>query len=195
MSTQNPLHQEVDKATTSIKDLRLMMKKTIPENATPYDRQSMEYTHKMIDDFFKDVVIPTAKNGQINCSFVVDSWSIYQEGKETEVMYGLLEHMMVVSKEDMEFWKKVFELPVEEMLKFGRSALLYGHEILTLWFRRWLLETKYKQFFYSGDPTKWILKKDDIRDFEKNHAEFSKLDILKYTEKMQCIMRGVVQFK
>src|SRR5690606_20203180 len=117
MTSQNPLHEEIDKATTSITDLKLIMKKPIPENATPYDRQAMEYTHKMIDDFFKDVVLPTAKNGQINCSFVVDSWSIYQEGKEAEITYNLLEHMLEVSKEDVEFWKKVFDLPVEEMLK------------------------------------------------------------------------------
>jgi len=192
-SSNNPLLDEVDKATTSIKDLRKMMKKDIPENSTPYVRASIEYTHEMIDDFFKDVVIPQSKNGRINCSYVVDAWKIYQEGRETEKMYSNLEDLLDISKEQMEYWKNIFELPVNEMLKFGRSTLLYGHEVLTLYYRRWLLETKYKQFFNNPDPQKWIQKKADIRDFEVNNLEYSKLDMRKYTEKISCIVNGGVR--
>ena len=189
--SKNPVSDEVDKAMTSVKDLRLMLKKPINENATPYDRQSIQYSYDLIDEFFKDIVIPHSKNGQINCSFVVDSWKIYQEGKETEIMYSLKEHLHKVSQEQFEYWKAVFELPVEKMLKLGRSTLLYGHETLTMWYRYWLMETKYKQFFSDPDPTKWILKKKDIDHFEVNNIEYCGIDMKKYTEKISCIMRGV----
>lgn len=188
------MSKQVDSSMIVVGDLSQMMKIEMPENVTPYDRASIEYTNKLLDEFFHDVVRPNAEGGKINAVWAVDAWHVYQEGKETEIMWSLRDELFPLPKEQMEYWKTVFEMPVEDMLKLGRSALLYGHEMLSLWYRRWLMETKYQSFFADPDPEKWIRKKEDLHSFEGD-VKMCPLDIKKYTEKMHCVMRHVRQFK
>ena len=188
------MDKHIDSSMILVNDLKKMMKISIPENTPPYEKASIDYTNKMIDDFFRDVVSPNAISGRINAVWATDAWGIYQDGKETEIMWSLRDELFKVSKEQMEYWKSVFELPVEDMLKIGRSTLLYGHEILTMWYRKWLMETKYQSFYSEPDVEKWIRKKDDINEFERN-KELCPIDIYKYTQKMQSIMKYIRQFK
>jgi hypothetical protein len=188
------MDKHIDTSEIGIEDMKKLMKMKIDDNTAPYDRQSIEYTNAMIDSFFKDVIEPNAENNKVNAVFASDAWNIYQEGKETEIMWELRNELYAVPKETMEYWKTVFELPVVDMLKLGRPSLLYGHEMLCLWYRRWLMEMKYQSFFSNPDPETWVRKKDDIHDFEKN-KELCPIDIAKYTNKMHCIMKHVRSFK
>lgn len=189
MSEQNV----VEKSAIPVGDLRKMMMPKVPENAAPYDRASIEYSRKMVGDFFSEVVEPNSESGKINCMFVTEAWVVYQEGKETERMWALKDELPTVSKETMEYWRIIFELPVDQMLKLGRSAIMSGFDALNLWYRRWLLDIKYKCFFSDPDPETWIRKKDDIRDFEKNVSMYKcPVDMHKYIEKMRCIHKHIV---
>jgi len=187
------LISQIDKSMITLKDLKNLMIKKIPENASPYDRQSIEYNHRLLNDFLKDMVQPNLKGGKIECGHIDEMWNIYQEGKETEIMYSMRDQLFQIPKESVEYWRKVFELPVEEMLKLGKSTLLYGYDILSLWYRRWIMDMKYQQFFSNPDPLRWLIHKDDIKDFEANTSKFTNIDIKKYMKKMMHIMNNKVQ--
>lgn len=188
------MSKAVDQSTIGIVDLKKMMKTKMPDNPTEYDRSSIEYTNKLIDDFFRDVIIPTAIDDKINAVWAVGAWEVYQEGKEIEITWELRDELYNVPAEQLEYWKTVFELPVNEMLKLGRSTLLFGYDILNLWYRRWVMETKYQSFFSKPDPSEWIRKREDIKAFEGDPS-LSPIDIVKYTEKIRCIMRHVKNYK
>lgn len=188
------MSKAVDNSAAPVTDLKKMMKIQMPDNPTEYDRSSIEYTNKLIDDFFRDVVVPASQNDKINAVWACDAWGVYQEGKELEISWELRDELYSIPKEQLEYWKSVFELPVNEMLKLGRSTLLMGYDVLNLYYRRWLMETKYQSFFSNPDPSEWIRKKDDIQSFEANKS-LAPIDIIKYTEKIRCVMKHVKQFR
>lgn len=185
----------LDESAILVKDLVKIIKKEIPENSPPYLRSSLEYSHQLVDDFIRDLIQPNTKEGRINCHFAQLAWKVYQEGRETEVAYKMLDKIPKVSTEDFKFWKNVFDQPVDQMLLLGRTTLLFGFDVLNLWFRRWLLEQKYVQFFENGNPSRWMDIRADIEHFEKNHQEFCPLDMAKCIEKIKYIMQGVLVIK
>lgn len=185
----------LDKSAIPVKDLIKMIKRKIPENSPPYLRSSLEYSHQLIDGYITDLIQPNAKGGKVNCNFAQAGWKVYQEGRETEIAHEMLDRIPKVSDDDFKFWKNVFEQPVDKMLLMGRTTLLFGFDVLNLWFRRWLLTQKYSQFFNSGDPNRWMDLRVDIDHFEANHQEFCPLDMAKCLEKIKYIMQGTIELK
>lgn len=197
MSTTSNEYEEIDKSRIGLKDLRKMMIKQIPENVTPYQRSVLQYNNNMLEEFFQYVVEPNCDDADtVNCTFVVESWPIFQEGKETEVMHAMRDQFIEIPQSQIDYWKTVFDQPVDEMLKLGRCSLLLGFETLTLYYRQWLMDYKYQVFFNENtDPNEWIVKKKDINEFEKNNMEYCPIDFKKYTEKIATIMQNQVQLK
>lgn len=186
----------IDSSAMPVGDLRKKMIAKIPENAGGYDRASMEYSIKMVKDFFTDIIEPNSKGGNIVCSFAIDAWNVYQEGKETERAWALRDELPTISQETMEYWRDVFELPVEKMLMLGRTSLLFGFDALNLWYRKWLLEIKYKCFFSDPNPETWIRKRDDIRDLENNSDLFKcPVNIRKCIEKMHAVHQHIISIQ
>lgn len=188
------LDDQLDGSFIKVSDLEKMAIKDIDENTPPYERDAIKYNQSLFKDFIKEMVLPNVEEGKINCTVVGEMWGVYQEGKETEAMYALKDQLFDIPQDQVNFWKKVFDLPVEDMLKMGRSSLVYGFELLSLWYRKWLLEVKYGQFFKNPDPAQWFKLKDDIHNFEKNPQLYTKVDMNKYTKKMQSIMKLVITF-
>lgn len=170
-------------------DLKAMLIKKIPENITPYQRDCMINNEKLMNDFLDIIKRHLKEDDTILCDKVILYFKIYFEGCESQKMFAIIDYMYCPPKEHIEWWSKIFDLPLSEMLEFGRSSLLYGHEILTLHYRKWLLETKYHQFFSDPDPETWFIKSQDIKTFESESSKYSPFDMNKYNEKMGTVMR------
>lgn len=166
----------------------------IRENEKKYDEIVKKADNEVVKRFQEDVL--DEKNiTSLPIEKAVEYWTAYYDGHQMREAYPLKAMFMAPTTDQVTFWKKVFEGPIEDIYKLGRIAVAQGLTVLSAANFLWQLEQRYEKCFESEDPNEWIENHKLHRPlfYHPDHEDAKTLfPLASYREKASAILMNEI---
>lgn len=177
---------DIDLKPIGIDSLRHQFTCDINPNERAYDEKvkihNNAYVQRWHDEYLVDYV---DKDNQVTVRKGLDLWEVWNQGQEIRGLMKVIKHLPETPEDVIDWWKKIFELPVEEIIKLERPAIANGYHVLQQYYGMWVAKEKYDKVFKHAYPLWYDKYREHNLLFTRKIEPF---DLGRYQAKLQAIM-------
>ena len=201
-----------------IGDVFQLLNKSISQNERPYTKSAIEYNNKIVNGFYKDILLNiSTKTGTVKAGQVWGEWNYYNTGKHIPNYVKCVENGYInrPSSDIVNHWVNLFsKTDTEKLVEMGPATIGHGWKIvkdeieirrkLSKWENiykdhddpmKWreLCHDKPKEWTIDEDYIFWSMEKyEEVEERVKAVLKFPKIPIKTPTVKKDDIRKSVI---
>ncbi len=182
------VEQKVNTTIINIEDFRKYHTNERNENDPMYLFTVKKLNNDRYEYFHETILKPRSKDGKIMCKHAADLWIVYDDSYEVLNSVKHSEHARKPVKEDVDYWVKEFEKPIEELYEYGNVVISSAYGLLIDYYRYNMIEQKYTRIYSKSDNfDDWLALLDKNRTLIQ--GEEVPFNIQMVTEKASTLIK------